>query len=70
MANELKQLIHLCDQELSNREYGFTRHRRISESWGGLLQWATEKGCLDFDADIGYQYCDEVFGSSILSGIG
>jgi len=69
MAKELEHLIQLCEQELSNRGYGFTRHRRISESWGELLQWVREKGYNSFNADIGYQYCDEVFGASIISSI-
>jgi site-specific recombinase XerD len=41
----------------------------MSEAWGELLQWVTEKGFSDFNADIGYQYCDEIFGASILSGV-
>ena len=69
MENDLKKLIQLCEQELSNREYGFTRHKRISEAWDELLKWASDKGYVDFNADIGYRYCDETFGSIILSGI-
>ena len=69
METELKKLIHLCEQELSNREYSFTHHRRISEAWGELLRWATDNNHAVFNADVGYRYCNETFGSTILSGV-
>jgi site-specific recombinase XerD len=69
METNLKKLIHLCDQELSDREYNFNLHRRLCESWDELKQWMIERGWTDFTEDIGYHYCNEFFGSTVLSGI-
>ena len=69
METNLKQLIQLCDQELSDREYAFNHHRKICESWDELMCWMNVRGMTDFSDIVGYQYCNEVFGSTVLSGI-
>ena len=69
METNLKMLIQLCDQELSNREYSFIHHKYISEAWEELLQWMIKNGYESFNESIGYQYCNEVFGSAVSSGI-
>ena len=69
METNLKQLIHLCDQELSDREYAFNHHRKICEAWDDLTHWMGALGRTDFNESIGYQYCSEVLGSTVLSGI-
>jgi len=69
MELDVKKLIELCDQELSSREYCFTHHKRIVKSWEKLIKWMDTNKYQRFDADIGYQYCNEVFGSTIISGI-
>lgn len=69
METNLSQLIQLCDQELSDREYAFNRHRKICEAWEELLCWMNAHGRTDFNEGVGYQYCNEVLGSTVLSGI-
>lgn len=69
METNLKLLIQLCDHELSDREYGNYRHRKICEVWDELMQWMSERGNPEFNETIGYRYCNEVFGSTVISGI-
>jgi site-specific recombinase XerD len=69
MENRLKKLIQLCEQELTSREYGFVRHKHLSKAWGELLEWLTGRGYTEFNANIGFQYCEETFGTSTMSGI-
>ena len=69
MENDVRRLIQLCEQELSDREYGYYRRKRISEAWNEILQWAAKRNCWAFNQDIGYQYCNETFGSTVLSGV-
>jgi len=69
METDLRQLIHLCDQELSDRQYAFNYYRKINEAWDELTYWMSERGKTDFNEIIGYQYCTEVFGSTVLSGV-
>jgi site-specific recombinase XerD len=69
METNLKLLIQLCDQELMDREYSIDHHERISNAWEELLQWMLLKDYGSFDEKIGYQYCNEIFGSTVLSGI-
>jgi site-specific recombinase XerD len=69
METNLKLLIQLCDQELVDREYSLDYHECISNAWEELLQWMLIKDYRSFDELIGYQYCNEIFGSTVLSGI-
>lgn len=69
MVTNIKELITLCEQEICDREYTFNRHRIISLTWKDLIQWMTEREYKNFNEDIGYQYCDDTFGSHDLSGI-
>jgi len=69
METNLNKLIQLCDQELSNRESAFNYHRKTCEAWEELKYWMNSRDMSDFNESIGYQYCNEVFGSTVLSGI-
>lgn len=69
MERDIKKLVNLCEQELTSREYTFNRHRIISTAWDDLVQWMKQRRLETFDETIGYQYCDETFGSRVLSGI-
>lgn len=69
MENEIRKLVHLCEQELTSREYTFNHHRIISMTWENLIQWMTEREYDTFDEDVGFQYCDETLGAHDLSGI-
>lgn len=69
MEKTIRKLVNLCEQELTSREYTFYRHRIISKTWEGLIQWMEEKEYDTLDESIGFQYCDETFGSRVLSGI-
>ena len=69
METDLKQLIQLCNQELIDREYTFVHHKKINDAWDELSHWMNVRGRTDFNESIGYQYCNEVFGATVLSGI-
>lgn len=69
METNVRALINLCEQEISNREYNFNHHRRISEAWEEFRLWMHANGYAVFNADIGEHYCEKVFGSTVLSGI-
>ena len=63
MEKEIKKLVNLCEQELTSREYTFNRHRIISTTWDDLVQWMEQRNLDTLDEAIGFQYCDETFGS-------
>jgi len=69
METNLKQLIQLCDQELSDRESTFNYHRQICEAWEELVCWMNSQGRSEFNERTGYEYCIETFGSTVLSGV-
>jgi len=63
MVTDIKELVRLCEEELTNREYTFQRHRLISTAWDELIDWMFQKKHEKFDEGIGLQYCDEIFGT-------
>lgn len=66
MVTDLKQLIDLCDSELIDREYGVRRQQFLQE-WEKLSHWMERHGLEKFTEEEGYKYCDEDFGSHLLS---
>ena len=69
METNLRQLIKLCDQELSDREFTFNYHRQICGAWEEFVCWMSTQGRMDFNESIGYEYCNEILGSTVLSGV-
>jgi len=69
METNLKQLVLQCEQELCDRESAFLYHRQISGAWEELVCWMNSRGRTDFNESIGYEYCNEVLGSTVLSGV-
>jgi len=69
MESNIKLLIEQCNQELRDLGYKFYHHRKICEAWDELMHWMNERGKTDLNETIGYQYCKETFGSTVLSGI-
>lgn len=66
MITDLKQLIDLCYSELIDREYGARRQEFLQE-WDKLSHWMDAHGLVEFTEEAGYKYCDEYFGSHLLS---
>lgn len=69
MITNFKKLVHLCEDELTDREYAEYYHNKISYEWERLSQWMTDHGYSDFNKEVGYKYCDEIFGTHILNGL-
>lgn len=67
MVTEIQTLINLCDQELNDREYTLSLHRKISKTWLALMNWMIEKKYNQFTMDVGYEYCDFHFGGHDLT---
>ena len=69
MVTDVKELIGQCEQELTSREYTQSRLKIITGTWRDLIEWMELHACGSFNEDIGFQYCNETFGSCVLSGI-
>lgn len=69
MVTDVKELIGQCEQELTSREYAQGRLKIITGTWRDLMEWMVLHACGSFNEDIGFQYCNETFGSCVLSGI-
>lgn len=69
MDIEINQLINLCEQELSSREYTFNRHRVISTIWGKFKKWMESRNENKFSEKLGLEYCDKTFGAHDLKNI-
>ena len=62
MITDFKKLVNSCEDELTNREYAWHHHNKISCEWGRLSQWMTEHGYSDFKSECykktqGYRSC-------------
>jgi site-specific recombinase XerD len=66
MTMDFKELLGLCENELTEREYG-KRLRDLRLEWGKLAQWMEDGGNRNFSESIGFEYCDETFGNHILT---
>lgn len=69
MVIDFKQLVNLCEDELTSREYTWDSHNKISCEWEWLLKWLNEYGYSSFNEEIGLKYCDETFGTHISNGL-
>lgn len=69
MVTNLKELVNLCEEELTSREYAYYHHNRISHEWANLSHWMAEHEYSDFNEKIGFKYCDEIFGTHILNSL-
>jgi len=67
MDIEFKELVVLCDDELVSREYSSAHLFKIREEWDRLSKWMSSNQYSDFSESVGFAYCDEVFGSHILT---
>lgn len=67
MVTEIQTLINLCEQELNDREYTLSLHRKISNTWLALMKWMIEKEYNQFTMDVGYEYCNLHFGGHDLT---
>jgi integrase/recombinase XerD len=69
MESDVRLLMDLCGQELDYRGYSEKRKENFHAAWEGLSSWMKQQDLTDFNETLGVQYCNEVFGSHILSGI-
>ena len=69
MEKNLRLLIGLCAQELDYRGYSEKSKEVFGAAWEDLASWMRRQGRTDFNETIGVRYCNEVFGSHVLSGI-
>lgn len=69
MEKNVELLIGLCTQELDYRGYSEKRKEVFDAAWKDLVSWMKRQGHTDFNEAIGVQYCNQVFGSHVLSGI-
>jgi len=67
MVTDIQVLINLCEQELNDREYTLSLHRKISSTWIALTKWMVEQNYSLFNKDVGYEYCDLHFGGHDLT---
>jgi len=66
MVTDFEELVSLCDEELRHREYESNYYVRILEQWDCLRKWLTENGIIEFNEEIGNEYCDKVFGTHLM----
>lgn len=66
MITDFKTLISVCEEELRNREYAVAYHGKIKAEWEKLTTWMKSHNYTGFSETIGFQYCDEVFGTHII----
>jgi site-specific recombinase XerD len=67
MVKDIKKLVKLCEEELTNREYSFNLHKKISKTWDELVKWMHESKIKYFDECTGFKYCDEKIGTHIFT---
>ena len=65
MVTDLEKLITLCDEELHHRGYRQDYYLRLVSQWDSLREWMNLHDYSDFNEVIGYQYCDETFGTHL-----
>jgi len=68
-GQSIRSLIRKCDQELVDLGYNIYQYGRTKKDWEEFAQWMENKGYGELTPEIGKQYCDEAFGSDVLSGI-
>lgn len=68
MVTDFKKLVLLCEDELISREYASRHLQKIKDEWDKLGHWMKEHQFEEFSESIGFSYCNEVFGSHILTG--
>ncbi|WP_010243312.1 site-specific integrase [Acetivibrio cellulolyticus] len=66
MAMDFEELVALCDEELSHREYTTKYYERIKQNWDSLRKWMRSNHLNDFDEATGNRYCDEEFGTHLM----
>lgn len=69
MEQNISLLIDLCTQELNYRGYSTLRKGLFADAWANLISWMEKQGYTNFNENIGFKYCNEAFGSHVLSGI-
>jgi hypothetical protein len=67
MISNFKTLLLLCNNELTNCEYGERRTIFIKQEWANLKQWMKDHKKINFSEEIGINYCDEVLGWHLIS---
>lgn len=66
MVTDFRTLLSLCEDELTSREYAAVHHGRIKAEWENLSKWLALHNYKDFSESIGFQYCDETFGTCLF----
>lgn len=69
METDINKLMDLCEQELDYRGYSHDYRIRIKSIWNKCWEWMRASSDMLFSAEMGYQYCAESFGSTVLSGV-
>lgn len=67
MVTDILQLVGLCKEEISSREYNLGYSGILVAEWEKVSFWMAENGFNEFSESIGYRYCDENFGNHILA---
>lgn len=65
MLNNFKDLLTEVDKEVRNREICNSSYISKYAQWEQLSNWMDAHGYIDFNEEIGIQYCKETFGSYI-----
>lgn len=65
MITNFKDLLAEVDKEVRNREICSSSYICKSAQWEQLSKWMDEHGYINFNEDIGAQYCKETFGTYI-----
>lgn len=66
MVTDFLTILGLCDDELRQREYKSDHYERLRAGWYELAEWMRHHNYTEFSQEVGYAYCDEIFGSHLL----
>ena len=67
MITDFNELVRLCREEISDREYDLKFQGDLITEWDAVSTWMCSKGYSEFSETIGYQYCDEQIGSHLIT---
>ncbi len=67
MVTNFLKLRSLCDDELRQREYRSYHYEKLVTGWNELYEWMKSHNYTEFNQEIGYTYCNEVFGAHLLT---
>lgn len=67
MVTDIIELVGLCEEELTNREYDYLYHKKISSEWQKVILWMQKNSIFAFDETVGFSYADEHFGTHLMT---